>query len=277
MWQRIKRIGPYIHTVYVEFFEEGCTYRAAALAFTSLLSIVPLFALSFTIMSAFPDFRGLAEKLQHYIVQNFVAESAHIIEQQLSVFIERASHLSVHGLVWIIAVALLMVFNMELAFNKIWHVPKRRRGIPAFLMYWAVLTLTPVLIGAGLVISSYVLSLPWIQSTADYIQFDRWLTYAPYSLTWIAFTLLYVTLPNCKVPLRSAIFGALIGTIMFECAKFGFAWYIARISVYELLYGAFATIPIFLVWVYMSWFIVLFGAVISHVGASRSGMMAQEK
>jgi len=238
-----------------QFFAENCPMQAASLSYVSLLSIVPLMTVSLSILSIFPVFKGIGDQIQKFIFENFVASSAQTVQQYFQTFMAQTAKLSIPGMLFLLVTAVLMIFAMEQAFNRIWKVQKHRNTVQAFLMYWAVLTFTPILIGVGLVMSSYLLSFSFIKIS---------LITLPYLLTFAAFTLLYVIVPNCKVRIRHAALGALIATILFEAAKYGFTIYIAHFPTYKLIYGALAVLPIFLVWLYLSWLIVLFGVSVSH-------------
>lgn len=261
-------IYSFIKAVITQFIEDNCSMRSAALAFTSLLSIVPLMTVSFTIMTAFPIFRQLGLELQSFVFKNFVATSAEIVQANLQKFAQQAMNLSATGLIFLLITAVLMVFNMEQALNAIWHVKRSRKGIPAFMMYWTLITLLPILIGIGFAVSSYVFSLLFIEGASETIPFrGPILTSFPYVLTFIAFTVLYIFLPNCKVKVRHAVVGGIVATMLFELAKYGFGYYVLNFPTYTLLYGTLAAVPIFLVWVYFSWMIILFGAVVAHVSS----------
>lgn len=247
-----------------EFDDTSCPTRAAALSYTTLLSLVPLMSLGFAIMSAFPVYQQYGERIQSFIFDNFVAGSATIVQKQLTSFTAQASQLSATGILFLLITAVLMIFTMENSFNTIWHVKERRHGVTAFLIYWAVLTLMPILIGVGFAVSSYFLTLPFFTDSPQVIQTSV-IQLFPYALTWAAFCFIYVALPNKKVLFRHAIVGSFVAMVFFELAKYGFGLYIIHFPTYELIYGALASIPIFLVWVYLSWMIILFGAVISHV------------
>ncbi len=270
LWKFTIEIYFFCRAVVLQFTKEGCMYRAAALAYTSLLSLVPLMTVSFVILKAFPVFHNVSQQVQNFIFNHFVAASADVIQQYLGKFSQQASHLSATGMLTLVITAVLMIFNMEEAFNDIWYVKERRRGVPAFLMYWAVLTLLPMLLGVGIALSSYVASLPLLSDARNLGIIQILFACAPLFLSFIAFTLLYVAIPNCKVPTRAAVIGGVVAAALFEIAKYCFALYIAYFPTYELLYGALAAIPIFLIWVYLSWLVILFGAVVSHVLASRS-------
>jgi membrane protein len=261
-----------------QFSQDNCALRAAALSFTGLLSIVPLMTVSFTVMTAFPLFKKLGVQLQNFIFQNFVAASAEVIKSNLQKFAGQAVNLSATGIIFLVVTAVLMVFNMEQAFNVIWRVKRSRRGVQAFMMYWGLITFLPILIGLGLAISSYLFSLPLVAGTTESLGIRKpILSYFPYLLTFVAFTVLYITLPNCKVLIRHAAIGGLVATVLFELAKYAFGLYVMNFPAYELLYGYLAAIPIFLIWIYLSWLIILFGAVVAHVSGESKEMILPSK
>jgi membrane protein len=262
----------FLQKVVSQFISDNCPLRAAALSYTSLLSIVPLMTVSFTVMSAFPMFRQVGQQLQDFIFQNFVATSAQVVQANIQKFAVQALNLSATGLIFLLVTALLMMFNMEQAFNVIWRAPKPRIRITAFMLYWGLLTFFPILIGMGFAISSYIFSLPVIEGTTRLLGVQApFLAISPYLLTFIAFTVLYITLPNCKVFIRHAMVGGFVATLLFEFAKYGFGLYVLNFPTYELLYGTLAAIPIFLIWVYLSWLIILFGAVVAFVVSDGAG------
>lgn len=260
------QVEEFVRQVVTQFCIDNCPLRAAALAFTSLLSIVPLLTVSFTVMTAFPIFRQLGLQFQNFIFENFVAASAQVVQANVQKFVGQAMNLSATGMVFLVVTAVLMVFNMEQAFNTIWRVRRSRSGITAFMLYWGLLTLIPIFLGVGFAISSYVFSLPLIEGTTQTLGLKKpFLTLSPYLLTFVAFTVLYITLPNCKVSVRHAMIGGFVATLLFELAKYAFGLYVLHFPTYELLYGTLAAIPIFLLWVYLSWLIILFGAIVAHV------------
>jgi membrane protein len=261
-------------TVVTRFFQEGIPIQAAALAYITLLSIVPFMTVSLSVLTAFPVFQGLGSKIQEFIFSNFVASVAQVVQQQLQTFINQTKTLSVPGTFFLLITAILVIFAMEYVFNKIWRVQRRRNLVQAFVMYWAVLTLTPILIGTGFLISSYLITSPFISVIIKPGVRDILLAVSPYLFTFFAFTLLYVVIPNCKVKVWHAAIGAMVATLLFELAKYGFTFYIINFPVYRLIYGALAIIPIFLVWLYLSWVIILLGALVSHsVGANFSAQV----
>ncbi|MEM1243730.1 MAG: YihY family inner membrane protein [Pseudomonadota bacterium] len=265
----LRKLGRFFKTIYRHFFEDRCTIRAAALTYTTLLSLVPLMTVSFAIFSAFPVFENVSEKIKTSIFDHFIAASGTVIQNYLNTFIAQTKHLSAIGSIFLVVTAVLMMFNMEQAFNAIWRVKARRRGLATFMMYWAVLTLSPILIGLSIVLSNYLANLPIVVEAASIFGLDKLFTYFfPYLLITFAFTIFYVAIPNCYVPLKFGFFGAVIAAILFELAKTGFGYYVSHFPTYTLLYGTLAVIPLFLIWLYLTWVIILFGAIISHVLAT---------
>ncbi|KTD07237.1 YihY family inner membrane protein [Legionella jamestowniensis] len=243
------------------FINDDCTYRASALAFTSLLAVVPLMSVGLALLSSFPVFQNLSGPVQDFIFENFVPTTGKIIQDYLQQFSAQVSKLSIWGVAFLFVTALLVMVTIEKAMNKIWKTHTSRRGVAAFLLYWAILSLGPVLLGLSLAASSYVLSMPIVQThqAPPFI-----LNSVPFFLSLIGFTFLYVVVPNCPVKLVHGLWGGVVAAILFESAKQAFAYYLSQYDTYQLLYGAFATVPIFFVWVYWVWVITLLGAEISY-------------
>ena len=267
---RIKTILQTIILTWRKFCQDDCFNHAAGLAYTTLLSLVPLLAVSFSILSAFPVYHDITQKIQNLIFSYIVTDSAQIVQQHFLNFIAQTLKLSAVGIVGLLITAILLVFSMERTFNNIWHINCHRRGITAFLLYWAVITLIPIVVASLLSICSYLTGLTEINNTLFYITENLINIILPYFAAFVAFVLLYLTLPNCKVPISSAVSAAIIATTLFELARYSFTLYINNFAGYELIYGAFAAIPIFLVWLYVSWVIILFGVVVSYVLTNHS-------
>ncbi|BCA94496.1 UPF0761 membrane protein [Legionella antarctica] len=243
------------------FIQDECAYIASALAFTSLLAVVPLMSVGFAIFSTFPVFHGLADPVQNFIFDNFVPSTGKIIQGYLQQFSSQVTKLSTWGLVFLIITALLVMFTIENAMNKIWRINNSRHGVPAFLLYWAILSLAPVMLGLSLVASSYLFSIPLL---IDHHAPSFLLHLTPFLFSLVGFTFLYMIVPNCPVKFRHAFWGGLFAAVLFETAKKGFAYFLTRFDTYELLYGAFASVPIFFIWIYWVWLITLLGAEISY-------------
>ena len=251
----------FIRFVIKHFIQDDCTYIASALAFTTLLGVVPLMSVGLAIFATFPVFKGLAEPLQNFIFDNFVPSAGKIVQTYLQQFTSQVSKLSIPGIIFLVFTAILMMFTIEKAMNKIWRVSSSRHGAPAFLLYWAILSLAPVLLGLSLAASSYLFSQPLLLANQDPSAF---LHYLPFILSLIGFIFLYTIVPNCPVKIRHAFVGGFFAALLFEGVKQAFAFYLSRYHVYELLYGAFASVPIFFIWVYLVWVTTLLGAEISY-------------
>jgi membrane protein len=262
----LKRIGGFYWFVLQRFLQQRCTETAASLSYTSLLSLVPLMAVIFAGFSSFSVFQELFEELQRFVFDNFVPSSSEVIKQYLETFVGKASKLTLFGLLGLFIIAILLVWQIDRALNQIWGITKSKRLMHTFLTYWAVLTLGPVFIGISLMVTSYITSLPLITDAADSIGYrTEMLSMVPVVLTLIVFTMVYQIVPNTHVPLFHALIGGLTATILFELAKRGFALYISKNTTYASLYGALATVPIFLIWIYISWLVTLLGAMTTRL------------
>lgn len=244
------------------FFENDCANRAAALAYTTLLSIVPLIMVTFWILSWFPTLAGTGEILQDFIVNNFVAHSAQVISDQLNQFLARTKILSVSSLLALAVVGILMIYDMVGAFNSIWKIKMKRHFALSLSFYSVVLLLAPIFLGIFIVFISYVAALPFM---TDIVFLEKPLArFLPYAVAFLIFTFFNWILPHCTVPFRYAALAGLITTIMFEIGKFCFGLYMSYFTSYQIIYGALAIIPIFLLWIYISWVIILIGALVCH-------------
>ncbi|MGB2130193.1 MAG: YihY family inner membrane protein, partial [Marinobacterium sp.] len=227
--------------------------NAAALTYTTLFAVVPLMTVSYSMLAAVPNFKGVGEQLQGWIFSNFVPATGEVVQGYLSTFAAQAQSLTVVGIVFLAVTSIMMMKNIEAAFNRIWRVAEPRKGISSFLLYWAVLSLGPILIGLGLLLTSYIASLSFFTSATEVVGKARLLSLLPPLFSALAFMLLYAAVPNCRVPLRSAAIGGLFAAILFEIAKRGFVQFVTLSPSYQLIYGAFAAVPMFLLWIYISW------------------------
>ncbi|KTD33274.1 ribonuclease BN [Legionella nautarum] len=251
----------FIRFVIVHFINDDCTYRASALAFTSLLAVIPLMTVGLAILSSYPVFQHLSETVQDFIFENFVPATGKAVQNYLHQFTTQVSNLSVWGVAILFFTALLVMVTIERAMNRIWRAPSSRQGVTAFLLYWAILSLGPVFLGLSLAASSYVFSMPFIK---NYPPPSILISCIPFILSLIGFTFLYVVVPNCPVKISHGIWGGLVAAVLFESAKQAFVYYLTQYNTYRLLYGAFATVPLFFIWVYWLWIITLLGAEISY-------------
>ena len=257
---KLDKCKRFVSFVIKHFIEDDCIYRASALAFTTLLAIVPLVTVGFAVLSVFPVFQNWAPPVQDFIFSNFVPATGKIIQNYLQLLIGQISTLSIMGVVFLFTITLLVMHTVESTMNKIWHVRTPRHGLSAFILYWAIVSLTPFLLGLSLAASSYILSLPFVANH----NIPSLLNYLPFLFSLLGFTFLYVVVPNCPVLFRYGLYGGIIAALLFESAKLTFAYYLTHYNTYQSIYGAFAAVPIFFVWIYWVWFISLLGAEISY-------------
>lgn len=240
--------------------EDTITISAGHLAYVTLLSLVPFIMVTFTIMSAFPAFASVRSKLEHFIFNNFVPTASDVVHKYMSDFVSNASQMSAIGILSLLVVALLLISNVDKTLNRIWRTQSDRPIIYTFAIYWMVITLGPMLMGSSVVVSSYLTGLAAFTEEYTPGLGTFLLSLVPSGAAMLAFTILYMVVPNRRVYARHALAGALVATIAFEITKSGFALYVTNFPSYELIYGALAVIPILFFWVYLSWIIVLFGA-----------------
>ena len=240
--------------------EDNITISAGHLAYVTLLSLVPFIMVTFTIMSAFPAFASVRNKLEHFIFSNFVPTASDVVHKYMTDFVGNASQMSAIGILSLLVVALMLISNVDKTLNRIWRTQSDRPIVYTFAIYWMVITLGPMLIGSSVVVSSYLTGLAAFTEEYTPGLGTFLLSLVPSGAAMLAFTILYMVVPNRRVFARHALVGAIVATVAFEITKSGFALYVTNFPSYELIYGALAVVPILFLWVYLSWIIVLFGA-----------------
>lgn len=246
------------------FIADKCIQRASALAYASLLATVPMVALIFSVFTSFQAFASVSDHLSNTLLDYLLPTSQQAVQAYLSTVADKTTALSVFGVLGLLFTATALLNTIEEAFNTIWRITRARALLSKFITFWATLTLAPILIGASISITSYFAALPVLRHVAEGASY---IGQTPFLLPWLmsslAMATLYSVLPNTSVPFRYAMIGGLISGALFEWAKFGFAFYVTEIANYERLYGALSTLPIFLIWLYLIWVIVLVGAEIA--------------
>ena len=254
----------FLRFVAVRLQQDRCTELAAALTFTTLLSVVPLLTIMLTVFSAFPVFTDLSSHLKEFVLSNMLPETGgRMITRYMEQFAESASRLTAVGIAFLAFTAMWMMLTIDNAFHRIFRVSRQRSMLQRVLVYWAVITLAPLLVGGSLSLTSWLvgLSVGYANQIPD--AGVEMLKLLPVILTSAAFTLLFRVVPNRYVPMRHAIIGGVIAAVAFESMNRAFAFYISHFPTYKLVYGAFASVPIFLMWIYLSWLTLLFGAIIT--------------
>jgi membrane protein len=256
-----QRLGAFVRFLWRRFLEDRCLQTAAELAYTSLFALVPLFATLLAILTAFPVYADWRDSLTHFVFRNFVPAAGDVVQDYLTSFAANASKATVIGILVLLFSSIALMLSIEDAFNRIWRVPAGRPALARVLMYWTVLTLGPLLLVAMLALTSYVFALPILdQVEAEYSFKAHVLSMAPFLIQALLLLAAFVLIPHRRVQVRHAILGALLATSLIELAKHAFAAYVVSTASYEQVYGTLAIVPIFILWIYLSWVLVLLGA-----------------
>jgi len=263
MQQQLIYWKAYINYVFGRFQSDKCSSVAAELTVTSLLALVPLTTMVFSLLALIPSFQDVGASLQGLMFEYFVPATGETVQNYLTEFVGKAKGMSTVGFIMLLVTALLMMRTIDISFNNIWQIKSNKSFLRTFLVYWAVLTLGPIFLGTSLLITSYLKSLPLV---SDVVQQDsQWMTVGlPMLMESIAFALMFFIIPNRKILFKQAVIAAIVTAVLFELAKSGFGIFVEYFSTYQVIFGALATIPLFLIWVYLSWSIILFGAEICH-------------
>lgn len=258
----LSQLWPWCQYVTRRFFADDCMRSSAALTYMSLFALVPLMTVMYAMVSAIPTFQGVGEQIQHFLFDNLIPETGAELESYLADFSQQAKNLTGIGIAFLVVTAVLMLRNIESAFNIIWRTHSNRSPVASFLLYWAVLSLGPVFIGLALGISTYLSSAAVFFEDYDFIGIGSFtLSSAPIVLTGAAFTLIYAAVPNYPVPIKHALLGGFLTAIVFNIARSLFTKPVVGSSI-TVIYGAFAAFPLFLLWIYVSWNIVLAGGIV---------------
>ena len=274
-WIKEKKIiRSYFPYLLRRFHEDRILYYSGYLSYVTLLSMVPLLAVIFSLFSIFPFFEKLKEEVEEFVFRNFVPELGDVLQEQILSFVDNATRMTPFGLIVLLVVALLLLSSIDHTLNQIWRVGKNRGIILSYSIYIVVLISSPVLLGTGLAANSYLVSLGGIEEGSELSAINLILSSMHFLGSFLFFLLLYIVVPHTRVHFWSAVFGALIATLLFELSKSVFALYFINFPVYQAIYGALAVIPLLFVWVFISWVVVLVGAQIS---ASLDGFLEENK
>lgn len=237
---------------------------AGSLTFTTVLAIVPLLAVALALFTAFPQFHEFSDALQAFLSNSLMPPViSENVMTYLNDFARQASRLTAIGGGFLVVTVLLLILSVDKALNEIWRVTKSRSISQRLLVYWALLTLGPLMTGASLWATALVAreSFGVISHIPETIEMA--LKVSPFLVSAAGFAALFMIVPNARVAPRDAIVGGLLVAVLLEVMKTGFAFYVSQISTYTTIYGAFAALPVFLIWVYLSWLSILFGAIVA--------------
>ena len=236
---------------------------AASLSYTTLIAVVPLIAIALSIFAAFPVFENVRAQVQDSLIQYFVPDIEQNIQNYIMQFVNASSKLTTIGVLGIAITAILLLSTIENSFNFIFKVKKHRRLATKITLYWTIITLCPLLVGTALSIKGYLITLKYFHPE-HFLGYNFFVTFvAPNLITFVFLCLSYVIVPNKKIRVSSAFSGACVTLILTLLLRIGFGFFLALNVTYKTLYGALATVPILLIWMYSWWIIVLFGAIVT--------------
>ncbi len=251
--------------IWQRFVDDKCFETAGALSYTTLVSLVPLMVAIFAMFSVFPVFQPARDTLINFVFNNFVPSAGEAVQNTMLGFAANASKLTGISILVMLFSALSMMISIEDRLNRIWRVHQARGWGSRLLLYWAALTLGPILIVGGIAVTSYVTAAPLLHGAIDQLSgiAQSLLATLPFVVTFFTLWLMYSVIPNTRVSRRDAAIGALLGAVLFEIARWGFGLFVKNAQNYQQIYGVLAAIPIFLLWVYLSWVIVILAASIA--------------
>jgi len=258
-----------LRTLHQRFREDRLGVTASSLTFTTLISLVPLVTVMLALFTAFPMFAKFQDSLQKYFLQSLVPDNiARPVLGALTQFASKANRLGTFGLVMLVFTAVALMLTIDRTLNAIWRVPKPRPIAQRVLVYWACVTLGPLLLGVSLSITSYAVSASKGFVGAMPGGVALLINVLEFFILAGAMAGLFHYVPNTHVRWRHALFGGLFVAVGFEVAKRGLALYLGSVPSFANIYGAFATVPILLIWIYLGWVIVLLGAVMTAYAPS---------
>jgi len=248
---------------------------ASSLAFLSLLALVPMVAIAFAVLTVLPAFSDLRGALESFFAsQLFPPAFSETVVRYVNQFASKADRLSIAGLLVLLLTAISALRTIERTLDGIWSVSDRRRWAHRLALYWTIMTLGPLLAGGSVAIHSYFWTITRSWGQPSPIAQSAWTDFVPWLMTTIAVSLLYRLLPNAPVRWRDALSGGALAGLLLEFLKSGFGWYVRQVDSFTVVYGTFAALPAFLLWLYTLWLVVLAGALVA-ANLPRWGRAAQ--
>ncbi|UNU72833.1 YihY family inner membrane protein [Moraxella nasovis] len=256
----------YLRLLVRHFLEDNCTQKAASLTYTTLLSLVPILTVILVMLSSVPAFEGVRGQMEHLIYDNLLPSSSAQIGGYIQNFAEKSSNLGIVGVLGVFVTTIITLVTIETAFNDIWRVQERSGGMKSVIRYWAMITLGPIILAVAFGASSAIQSADFFnRQVAGYgIDWGIWAYLVSLLIAVSGFVGMYWFIPKVQVPFKNAAIAGIIVAILFETLKQIFGTVMTNFTSYEAIYGAFAAIPIFLMWLYLSWNIILLGVEISY-------------
>ncbi|MYA18313.1 MAG: YihY family inner membrane protein [Gammaproteobacteria bacterium] len=249
----------FLRQIATQFRDDGCTAAAAALTFTTMIAVVPFVAIIYRILSLLPEFDGVGDKITSFVFETFLPGSSDAVLEKVLEFSAKANELTLVGIGVVFVTTMLMLMRMEESFNRIWHVANTRAGLTRFLSYWGIISFGVPMIGVAVTAASYdgIADLAELRGSA---LMDVLREAVPPIATALTFTFLYYGVPSCRVRFPHALVGGVVTTILLAVAKEAFARVVPLFQ-NDLVYGAFAALPLFVMGLYLVWVMILVGAI----------------
>ncbi|GAB5390087.1 MAG: YihY family inner membrane protein [Alphaproteobacteria bacterium] len=269
VWRWLRWVLGLMRYIAARFIRDRCQQIAASLTYTSLLALVPLTTICATIFAAFPTFGPTRDDISGVLTQALAPEVRDAVIENMAVFTKNAGGLTAVGTIGLLVSAILLFFTIETAFNAIWRVKRGRPLVSRVLTFWGVISFSPILLSASLLLSRAIgervdqlgLASQELGWAAELIA--RATTLLPFFIQGLAFTVIYLLVPNRPIRWRDALLGGVVGAALMEGAKATFGSFLINPETYAGIYGRMAVVPIFLIWLYIVWVTILVGAVIT--------------
>ena len=265
LWQKLKflRKGLFWKSVVMRFYKVKGLDAVVILSYTTLLSLVPLLGLMLSIFSMSDLFQSLSKEVLDLLVAHLLPQSGETIQQYLWQFSQQVAKLKGPSLIFILITTLILLWTIDDKLNSIWSSTLSRRWWVSLLHYLGISLLGPILLGGSLVLSSYLTAMPLISHMQNWVaQPLDWLHALPVLFNVLGFAFLFRFVPIVRVSWTSAMIGAVLAALLVEGLKNGFGLYLAWFPTYSIIYGAFAAIPILLLWIYSLWAVILISATV---------------
>ena len=250
----------FLQQVARQFRDDGCTMAAAALTFTTMIAVVPFFAVVYRVLSLLPEFAGVGDTITSFVFETFLPGSSEAVLDKVREFSAKANELTLVGVGVVFVTTMLMLLRMEESFNRIWHVANTRTGMARFLAYWGIVSFGVPMIGVAVTAASYDFGLVYLADLRSSSVMEGVREAIPPLATALTFTLLYYAVPSCRIRFGHALVGGIVTTVLLTFAKELFAWAVPWFQ-NEVVYGAFAALPLFVMGLYLVWVLILVGAI----------------
>ena len=261
LWLKAWRYGCwFVRRIVHQFRDDGCTVAAAALTLTTMIAIVPFFAVVYRILSLLPEFSGVGDTITSFVFETFLPGSSDVVLEKVREFSARANELTVVGVGIVFLSTMLLLMRMEASFNRIWHVANTRTGLVRFLSYWGIVSLGVPMIGIAVIAASYDFGLDYMAPLRGSPVMEGVREVVPPVAMALTFTLLYYAVPSCRVRIHHALFGGILTTVLLTLAKEVFGWAVPWFQ-HEVIYGVFAALPLFVIGLNLVWVLILAGAI----------------